>query len=59
MVLVCHVEPAVLEVDDGVVEGEIRIAVGEIVLDLDAGKSVSGIAEIVRALERVAPMKIT
>jgi hypothetical protein len=53
------VEPAVLEVDDGVVEGEIRIAVGEIVLDLDAGKSVSGIAEIVRALDRVAPMKIT
>jgi transposase len=48
--VVCDAEPAAPEADEAQTGGEVRIAVGDIVLHLDAGTPAGRIAEIVRAL---------
>ena len=48
--VVCDAETATPEADEAQTGGEVRIAVGDIVLHLDAGTPAGRIAEIVRAL---------
>ena len=48
--VVCDAELAAPKADDRQAGGEVRIAVGDVVLHLDAGTSAGRIAEIVRAL---------
>ena len=48
--VVCDAEAPALGVQDGAAEGDVRIAVGDVVINLDAGTPAMRIAEIVRAL---------
>ena len=48
--VVCDAEPATLDADARQARGEVRIAVGDVVLHLDFGTPAVRIAEIVRAL---------
>jgi transposase len=52
--VVCDAVPAISDADEAQTAGEVRIAVGDVVLHLDAGMPAGRIAEIVRALGAVS-----